>query len=136
MIKREIQQQTGDVMLKVKSRQLGNVAVLALEGRIVTGETATLSEAVRLQSDANSLVLDLARVTTVDARGLGLLLELRDNVQANGVRFKVINATNLVRRVFEITRLDSVFEFSPAVEYTPSVSRPRAVGVMPYAACA
>jgi len=123
-------------MLKVNTRQLENVAVIVLEGRMVTGETDILSDAVRLQSDVSSLVLDLARVTTVDARGLGLLLELRDEVQSRGIRFKVINATNLVRRVFEITRLDSVFEFSPAVEFAPSVSRPRAMGVMPYAACA
>jgi anti-anti-sigma factor len=123
-------------MLRVNTRKLENVTVLALEGRIVTGETATLCDAIEQQSDAVSLVLDLARVTTVDARGLGLMLELRDQVQSKGIRFKVINANQLVRRVFEITRLDSVFEFSPAVEFTPAVSRTRARDLMPYAACA
>lgn len=122
-------------MLKVNARYLGNVAVLALEGRIVTGETATLRNAVRSQSEAGSVVLDLARVSAVDARGLGLMLELRDEVQARGVRFKIMNASKFVRHIFEITRLDSVFEFGP-VEFVSPISKTRRAGVMPYAACA
>jgi len=121
-------------MLKVNARNLGNVAVLALEGRIVTGEIATLRNAVQSQPEVSSLVLDLARVSAIDARGLGLMLELRDETQSRGIRFKVINATRLVRRVFEITRLDSVFEFAPVVEFVPPISRTRSTGVIQYVA--
>ena len=108
--------------------------MLALEGRIVTGEIATLRNAVQSQPEVSSLVLDLARVSAIDARGLGLMLELRDETQSRGIRFKVINATRLVRRVFEITRLDSVFEFAPVVEFVPPISRTRSTGVIQYVA--
>lgn len=122
-------------MLKVHTRNLGNVTVVGLQGRIVNGETASLREAVYSQSNAGAIVLDLARVTAVDAGGLGMLLELRRLAESNGVGFKLMNVSSFVRQVLEITRLDSVFEIIPRVESLPAlaVSRPARVE---YAACA
>ena len=48
-------------MLKVHTRNSGNVTVLCLQGRIVNGETASLREAVISQTRAGTVVLDLAR---------------------------------------------------------------------------
>ena len=123
-------------MLKIQTRNLGNIAVLSLQGRIVNGETATLREAVRAQSSAGAIVLDVAGVSTIDASGLGLLLQVRNEFQARGVRLRVMNANGLVRRVFEITRLDSVFEVTAGVEAIPTLSRPKPARVMPFARCA
>ena len=76
-------------MLKVRARKLGKVAFLCMQGQIVNGETESLRNAVRLQSGAHSdvstVVLDLAQVSTVDAGGLGVMLELRQQVQARGI---------------------------------------------------
>ena len=83
-------------MLKIQTRNLGNIAVLSLQGRIVNGETATLREAVRAQSSAGAIVLDVAGVSTIDASGLGLLLQVRNEFQARGVRLRVMNASGLV----------------------------------------
>ena len=123
-------------MLKIQTRNLGNIAVLSLQGRIVNGETATLREAVRAQSTAGAIVLDVADVSTIDASGLGLLLQVRNEFQARGVRLRVMNANGLVRRVFEITRLDSVFEVTAGGEAIPTLSRPKPARVMPFARCA
>src|SRR5437588_1570968 len=114
-------------MLKVHAKILGNVVILCLQGRIVRGETETLRNAVRSVSDAGAVVLDLARVTTVDARGLGVMLELRQEAEAKGIHFELMNITKLVGRVLEISRLDSVFQMTSEVEFFPTVSRgPRA----------
>ena len=127
-------------MLKVQSRNLGNVAFLCMQGQIVIGETETLRNAVRSQSDARSdvstVVLDLARVSTVDAGGLGVMLQLREQVQAKGIGFKLMNVSKPVGRVLEITRLDSVFEVTSGVEFFPAVSRRQAASVMQFASCA
>ncbi len=123
-------------MLKVHTRNLGPVTVLCLEGRIVNGETATLRHAVNSQSRVNAIVLDLARVSTVDANGLGLMLELRQQTEARGVRFKLMNVTKFVRRIFEITGLDSVFEVTSGVEFLPTISRTERASVMKLAPCA
>ena len=123
-------------MLKIHARNLGNVAILCLQGRIVNGETETLRDAVHCQSKVSAVVLDLARVSTVDAGGLGLMLELRAQTESNGIGFKLINVTKFVTRVLEITRLDSVFEVTSGVELLPAVSRGRPASVMELASCA
>ena len=109
------------VMLKVHTRNLGDAAILSLHGRLISGETRALREAVRAQTDAKSIVLDLARVTAIDAYGLGLMLELRRLSDRKGVRFKLMNVNKFTSRVFEVTRLDSVFEIIPKAE--PAIAR-------------
>jgi len=122
-------------MLKVETRNLGNVAVVCLQGRIVNGETASLREVVDSQMNAGAVVLDLARVSTIDASGLGLMLALRKQAEANGVGLKLMNVSKFVKQVFEITRLDTVFEVIPRVEPLPARSQARAARVE-WAACA
>ena len=123
-------------MLKVHSRQLGNVAVVSVQGRIVNGETASLREVVDAQSRVAAVLLDLSRVSTIDASGLGLMLEMREQAQSRGMRFKLMNVTNLVSRVLAVTKLDSVFEITPAAESMPALAHARAPRMMPYARCA
>ncbi len=123
-------------MLKVHARNLGNVAILCLQGRIVSGETATLCNAVHSQSDVTTVVLDLARVSAVDARGLGVILELREQAESKGIGFKLMNVTKLVSKVLEITRLDSVFEITSVVELLPAVSGRLPASLAALASCA
>jgi len=122
-------------MLKVQTRNLGNVAVVCLQGRIVNGETASLREVVDSQMNASAVVLDLARVSTIDASGLGMMLALRKQAEAQGVGLKLMNVSEFVKQVFEITRLDTVFEVIPRVEPLPARSQVRAARVE-WAACA
>ena len=127
-------------MLKVQARNVGNVAFLCMQGQIVTGETETLRKAVHLQSEAQSsviaVVLDLARVSMVDAGGLSAMLELREQVQSKGIGFKLMNVSKQIGRVLEITRLDSVFEMTSGVEFFPAVSRRQSASAMRFASCA
>jgi len=123
-------------MLKVHARNLGNVAFLCMQGQIVNSEKETLRKAVYSQSDVSTVVLDLAQVSTVDAGGLGVMLELREQVQAKGISFKIMNVSKLVGQVLEVTRLDSVFEVTSGVEFFPAVSRRRSASVMKLATCA
>jgi len=97
-------------MLKVHTTKLGKVAVLYVQGKIVSGETELLRRAVLAQADASVIVLDLARVNTIDAGGLGVMLELREHTQSRGIEFRLKNVTRLVRHVLEITHLNEVFE--------------------------
>ncbi len=106
-------------MMKVQTTRIGNVAVLCLRGKIVRGELDPLRQAVLAQKDANVVMLDLAQVSTIDAGGLGVMLQLRQQTESRGVEFRLRNVTKLVRRVLEITRLDSVFDVRPT-EMLPS----------------
>ena len=99
-------------MLGISTSNLGNVVVLCLRGKIILGETVALRNAVACQIEASVIVLDLARVTAIDAHGLGVLLKLRGEAEANGIEFRLVNVHRLVRRILEITQLDSVFDIA------------------------
>jgi anti-anti-sigma factor len=126
-------------MLNVRTEKLGDVTVLHLRGRIVNGEaTKTLSEVVRGQADAFAIVLDLAEVDLIDARGLGVLVELRQWTRSRGIEFRLMNVTRLVKQVLAITRLDSVFQVSSREKVQRAIKTPRRsqVGNLRFAPCA
>ena len=123
-------------MLKVHTKNLGTVAVLCLQGRIVNGETDILRNAVHSLSEVSAVILDLARVTTVDAGGLGVMLELREQVESKGIRFELTNVTKLVGMVLAITHLDSVFRITAGVEFFPAVPLNRRSSLAGLASCA
>ncbi|HZI86386.1 MAG TPA: STAS domain-containing protein [Pyrinomonadaceae bacterium] len=110
-------------MLKVHIRNLGTIAILCLQGRIIRGETDSLFKAVHSQTGVRVVILDLGRVIMVDAGGLGVLLKLREQIQANGADLKLMNVTKLVSGVLEITRLNSVFKVASTEEILAAAPR-------------
>ena len=110
-------------MLKVHAKKLNAAEILSLEGQIINGDTETLRSAVQLGSDSSDLILDMSNVTIVDAHGLGVLLQLREQSLASGVHFKLINVNERLSRVFEITRLNTVFEINSGIQYFPAMAR-------------
>ena len=135
-------------MLKVNTRNVGDVVFLCLQGHIVTGRTANLREVVNStlrkssilrNADAartSALVLDLSQVSTIDAGGLGVLLELREQVQSTGIGFKLMNVNRLIGMVLRIARLDTVFEMTSSVEFFPAISQHSAASRVQLASCA
>ena len=123
-------------MLKVHAKKLGTVAILCLQGQIVNGETEILRNAVHSLLEVSGVILDFARVTTVDAHGLGVMLALREQVESKGIRFELMNVSKQIRKVLEVTRLDSVFQIIGEVEFFPAVSRSRPAEVPPAATLA
>jgi anti-sigma B factor antagonist len=106
-------------MLKVHAKRLDAVEVLSLEGLIVTGNTEILRGAMRLTSGVSEVILDLANVSVVDAHGLGVLLQLREQALEKGVHFELVNVNNSLYRIFEITRLDTVFNVNRSIGFVP-----------------
>ncbi len=96
-------------MLQIEVQVCGEVAVLRCAGRIVQGwQIGALRQAVMAQ-DRLRILLDMSDVTTIDAGGLGLLIELQNWAEAGGRRLTLLNPTHAVRDVLETTHLSSVF---------------------------
>src|SRR5690242_6132043 len=113
----------GGIMLKVHAKKMNAVEILSLEGQIISGHTETLRSSVQLASDAGDIILDLSNVSVVDAHGLGVLLQLREQILANGIHFRLMNVNERLSKVFEITRLNTVFEIDSGVAYFPAAPR-------------
>ncbi|MDQ3474435.1 MAG: STAS domain-containing protein, partial [Acidobacteriota bacterium] len=82
-------------------------------------------------SETNAVIMDLARVSKIDAHGLGVMLELRERTHENGIRFELMNVSKPLNTILEMTRLDSVFQITSEVELFPAVSRVRRVSRLP-----
>src|SRR4029453_8624664 len=74
--------------------------------------------------------LDLQSVNIIDAHGLGVLLELRERSLARGMCFELMNVSKPLREILRITRLNTVFQINPGIEFFPwalFARRPRVV---------
>ena len=116
-------------MLKVHAKRLDAVEVLSLEGQIVTGDTEILRDVVQLADGTSDLILDLSNVTSVDAHGLGVLLQLREQTLAKDIHLELRNVSQPLYRIFEITRLNTVFEINKAMGLVPEFIYPQRMPV-------
>jgi anti-anti-sigma factor len=112
-------------MLNVERRNLGTVSLLNLDGNVVIGETETLRDVVQTLPSASSVILDLSHVSLMDAHGMGVLLQLREQAQARNIRLELTNIGHNLRELFRITRLDAVFKIKSGAAVLPMPGRTR-----------
>jgi len=86
-------------MLQVHVKNFGQVSILCLQGRIVNGNTVALRTAADSQSEAKTLILDLTEVSTIDAAGLGVMLELYRQTKSRGASLRLMNPNQFVDKV-------------------------------------
>jgi len=89
---------------------------LRCSGKLVLGwEAETLRYMAKSRTEA-CLILDLSGVQTVDAAGLGLLVELHCWARHGNRVLTVMNPSASVRKLFWLTNLQSVFEIAHSPE--------------------
>lgn len=101
------------VKMTTGTRQLGDVIVLIVSGRITLGEgNLMLREIVRDLADKGNkkIVLNLAEVNYVDSSGLGELVKTHATLRSKGGMLKLSNLSERVQNLLEMTRLSAVFD--------------------------
>ena len=106
-------------MLNVQHKNLGTVSLLNLDGNVLIGETEGLREIMQTLPSTSAVVLDFSRVSLVDAHGLGVLLQIREQAQFKGMKLEFVNVRSQLRELFRMTRLDSVFQIRSGFEIFP-----------------
>jgi anti-sigma B factor antagonist len=99
--------------MKIVERQVSDVTILDLQGKILIGEgDDVLRDAVSklVDSGKTKILLNLADVPYVDSAGLGEIVRCYTTVSRKGGRLKLINLTNKIRDLLSITKLLTVFE--------------------------
>jgi anti-anti-sigma regulatory factor len=100
-------------MLSVYIENIGEMAVIECEGRIVRSDAAfQLREAVRSQRRSRIIVLDLSELLTIEGEGLGMLVSLQRWAYDRSIRLKLFNPRRSVRDRLE--RTESMPEFDIA----------------------
>jgi anti-sigma B factor antagonist len=101
------------VRMQAASRQLGEVSVVDLRGRITVAEgNIMLREIVTglVQRGNTRVLLNLQGVEYVDSAGLGELVRTHTTLQKEGGQLKIVNLNPRVQELLNATRLNKVFE--------------------------
>jgi len=94
--------------MKVVTRDEGSGVVLEPKSSLVGRATDDLAESFRrvLESERFDVTIDLKMVSMVDSAGLETLLQCTEKCASLGGRCVMVNATDKVKRVFHVTRLE------------------------------
>jgi anti-sigma B factor antagonist len=96
-------------------RQAGAVTVVNISGRIeLGGESAALRDMVcdLLSKGHKQILLNLGDVHYIDSSGLGALVSAFTTVRKQGGELKLLNLTNKVNDLMQITKLYTVFDIT------------------------
>jgi anti-anti-sigma factor len=102
-----------DYMLNVMIKKVGDALIFRCWGRLVAGQEAwTLYNTAISQQFQRTVVLDLRGVDQVDARGLAVLVSLKQWAYGAGGRLELI-PSKPVQEMLDLTGLHFMFEIHP-----------------------
>ena len=99
--------------VKLNTRQVGDVSVVDVAGRITLGEgSAALREAIRdlIAKNQKKILLNLGEVNYIDSSGIGELVSGFTTVTNSGGNLKLLNLNKRVKDLLQITKLYTVFD--------------------------
>jgi len=99
--------------MQINARQVGDVIVLDVSGRITVGEgNVMLRELVReLAEQGNKrIVLNLGEVSYIDSSGVGELVKTHTTIRNKGGELRLANLNKRVHDLLHVTRLSTVFD--------------------------
>ena len=113
--------------LKMDTRTVEGVAVVACSGRIVFGEEANaLRDTLKkLLTTSKQVVLNLSGVSYIDSGGLGTLVGVYSSARAAGADIKLTGLGQRLRDVLAITKLATVFEVYDTEQQAIAAFRPQ-----------
>jgi anti-sigma B factor antagonist len=98
--------------MKIVERQVGDVVVLDIDGKILVGDEGTLQEAIAKLTGARKLkvLLNMADVPYVDSIGLQEIVRAYTDVSREGGRLKLFALTKKVEDLLALVKLLTVLE--------------------------
>ena len=99
--------------VKLNSRQVGDVSVVDVAGRITLGEgSSALRDLMRdmVGKGQKKILLNLGEVSYIDSSGIGELVSGFTTVTNSGGQLKLLNLNKRVKDLLQITKLYTVFD--------------------------
>ena len=105
--------------MELATREDGGVTIITVTGDLVIGDAESnfKKTITRLLEEGRvNLLIDLSAVGFLDSSGLGALVRALTNSQKEGGQTKLLNAGPQIRKLLQMTKLDSVFEIHEDME--------------------
>src|SRR6266480_6274089 len=94
-------------------RDRPNVLPLKGELDLHVSPVVTASLTAMIEKKPERVVIDLSDVTYIDSAGLAALIQAMQKVEEYGGKFSLAGLQGTVSSIFEISRLDQVFQIFP-----------------------
>jgi anti-sigma B factor antagonist len=102
-----------NVALKMTNRDVNDVSVVALDGRIVLGEESNaLREKLKslIAEGKKKIVLNMDNIKYIDSAGLGTLVAAHCSAKTKGASLRLCHLGSKFQEVLQITKLLTIFE--------------------------
>lgn len=99
--------------VKLNCRQVGDVTVVDVAGRITLGEgSSAMRDVLRdlVSKGQKKVLLNLGDVSYIDSSGIGELVSGFTSVTNSGGQLKLLNLNKKVKDLLQITKLYTVFD--------------------------
>ncbi|MBN2119734.1 MAG: STAS domain-containing protein [Candidatus Omnitrophica bacterium] len=98
--------------MNVKEERANGVLVCILEGEVNINTSPELRKAFDeiIRNKESKVLVDFSSVSYIDSSGLATLIEMLQRLKRAGGRLCFSNMSQKVKNVFEITKLDKLFE--------------------------
>ncbi len=99
--------------VKLSTRQVGDVSVVDVAGRITLGEgSSALRDLLKdmVGKGQKKILLNLGEVTYIDSSGIGELVSAFTTIANQGGQLKLLNLAKRVKDLLQITKLYTVFD--------------------------
>ena len=96
----------------------GDVVVIEVDGQLIVGNRQELKQRVldEAEAGARKVLIDFAKAGYIDSSGLGVLVSLAKRMRELGGDLRLANLNDDLQTLFELTKLDSLFQISDSRE--------------------
>src|SRR6056297_284199 len=105
--------------LKFESQKSGNENIIVkISGDIDAYHSPKMKEEMEgyIKGDFKNIILDFQGVPYIDSAGLGTLVSILREVRNYQKELKIVALRKNIKRIFEMTRLDNIFNIYDTIE--------------------
>ncbi len=104
--------------LKFETQDSDGKNIVRISGDIDAYHSPKLKEKMEelIKSDSKILILEFSEVPYIDSAGLGTLVSVLRETRNYQKELKIVGLRKNIKRIFEMTRLDNIFEIYDTIE--------------------
>jgi anti-sigma B factor antagonist len=101
-----------------RSTSGNGVTIVQVEGQLIVGNRQELKALIQdaLEQGERRFLIDCTNTGYIDSSGLGALVTISKKVREAGGELRLAALNDDLRSLFELTKLDALFQISPTVD--------------------
>lgn len=99
--------------MEYRINENGDVREVIMQGSFGFDDNSTIEKMVDSLTNGGKVQLNLAGLDKIDSAGLGMIVLIKDEIEAAGGKFSVCGASGQVKKMLDISRFDQLMTVEP-----------------------